>query len=218
MRNEVAYESIRKWLANGNLRPGEIISSYKLSESLHLSRTPITLALKKLEQEGFIEIIPQVGCMIKFPDMQEAKENFLIRAVLEGFATEIAALLSTQEDIMQLYAIYRDSIKAANADDAVSYAKCNRMLHEKIVSLAHMPNLLKMLNKCFWDNMNYQAASIDFLHQRHDISIEEHFEIIQAIEKRDAHQARALMEKHLRSCTSDFCKSLSKIVRTEPSI
>jgi len=80
-RSEIAYSKIKEWLLSGSARPQEVFSAYKISEALNLSRTPVTVALKQLEQEGFIEIIPQVGCMIRNPDLAEARENFLIRAV-----------------------------------------------------------------------------------------------------------------------------------------
>lgn len=101
-RSEIAYNQIKEWLLSGSARPQDVFSSYKISETLNLSRTPVTAALKQLEHEGFIEIIPQVGCMIRYPDPAEVQETFLIRAVLEGLAAEIAAKECTEEDIQKL--------------------------------------------------------------------------------------------------------------------
>jgi DNA-binding GntR family transcriptional regulator len=98
-RTDYAYNQIKEWLLNGNLKPGETISSYKLAEVLNLSRTPVINALKKLESEGYIEVIPQVGCMVKLPNVDEARDRFMIRAVLEGFAAELAAQNKTDKDI-----------------------------------------------------------------------------------------------------------------------
>ncbi len=64
-RTDYAYQQIKNWLLNGNLKPGETISSYKLAEVLKLSRTPVMALLERLEQEGYIEVIPQVGCVVE---------------------------------------------------------------------------------------------------------------------------------------------------------
>lgn len=203
----MAYNKIKDWLLNGNLKPGEIISSYKISEALNLSRTPIALALKKLEQEGFIEIIPQVGCMIKLPNINEAEEDFLIRAILEGFAAEMATYNCTGDDINELKNIHAESSIAAKNNDAALYASYNKKFHLKITKMSKMSRLISLLSN-FWDNISYYSAGIDFLSERYDISVEEHRNIISAIEEGNAEKARSLMENHLRKCSGDFCNSL----------
>ena len=206
-RSEIAYSKIKEWLLSGAARPQEVFSAYKISEALNLSRTPVTAALKQLEQEGFIEIIPQVGCMIRNPNLAEVQENFLIRAVLEGLAAEIAAQKCTETDIKKLKKIYTDGIAAAEKDDSIEYAKCNRLFHLEIIGLSGMERLSSLV-KQFWDNVSYQAASVKFLLERHDVSIKQHEKILNAIEKQNGALARTLMEAHLRECTNDFCKTL----------
>ena len=206
-RSELAYDRIKEWLLNGNLKPREIISSYKIAEVLNLSRTPVVMALKKLEQEGFIEIIPQVGCMVKLPNIDEARENFLIRAVLEGFAGEIATYNRTANDILELKNIYKESIHAAQSNDSRQYAMCNKSFHLKIAEMSGMKQLISLLQS-FWENISYQSTSVNFLLDRHDLSIREHGDIISAIENGDVVKARSLLEAHLRECTDDFCNSL----------
>lgn len=206
-RSEIAYGKIKEWLLSGEARPQEVFSAYKISEALNLSRTPVTVALKQLEQEGFIEIIPQVGCMIRNPDLSEVRENFLIRAVLEGLAAEMAAQRCTEADKRKLKKIYADSIIAAEKNDIIEYAKCNRLFHLEITGLSGMERLSSLI-KQFWDNISYQAASVGFLLERHDISIKQHEKILNAIEKQNGALARTLMEAHLRECTNDFCKTL----------
>jgi DNA-binding GntR family transcriptional regulator len=206
-RSEIAYNQIKEWLLSGSARPQEVFSSYKISETLNLSRTPVTAALKQLEHEGFIEIIPQVGCMIRYPDPAEVQETFLIRAVLEGLAAEIAAKECTEEDIQKLKKIYADSIAAAEKNDLIEYAKCNRLFHLEITGLSRMERLIS-LDKQFWENVSYQAASVEFLLERHDVSIKQHEKILNAIEKKNGVLARTLVEAHLRECTDDFCKTL----------
>lgn len=209
-RSDYAYKEIKDWLISGNLKPGEVISSYKIAEALKLSRTPVVNALKKLEHEGYIEIIPQVGCKVRLPDVNEARESFLIRAVLEGFAAELATQNRTTGDMEQLKEIYQKSISAAQRDNPKEYAMYNKELHLKIVQMAHMKTLMDLLQG-FWENVSFQAASADFLLERHDVSIKEHGEILTAMQNGKAMEARKLLEEHLRKCTNDFCNSIEKL-------
>jgi len=112
-RSEIAYNEIKRRITEGEWEPGQTLSTYRLSEDLHISRTPIIAALKALEQEGLVEIEPQIGCKPKEPNSKTARENFLIRAVLEGLAAELAAENITAAEIAHLEMIgcYDKSIK-----------------------------------------------------------------------------------------------------------
>jgi len=206
-RSDLAYKQIKDWLQNSKTKPGEIISSYRISQTLNLSRTPVTAALKKLEHEGFIEIIPQVGCSIRQPNSDEAREDFLIRAVLEGFACEIATERYSQADLDRLKSIYQESILASREQDSIHYAKCNKEFHQTISNLSGNRRLIEIVNR-FWENLTYQFVGNTFVYERNQVSVEEHGAILEAIEKRDAQVARRLMESHLRRCTEDFCAAI----------
>ncbi|QGP93146.1 FCD domain protein [Neomoorella glycerini] len=213
-RSELAYNKIKEFLLSGVIKPGQKFSAYELSRKLGISRTPITLALKKLEQEKVVDIIPQVGCVFKYPDPQEAREDFLIRAILEGFAAEMATVHANKKEIGELRRIFNNSIACVSSNDRVAYAASNRAFHLKIVQLSQMPRLEELI-KNFWATTGYFAASIDFLSQRMELSVQEHGEILRAIEEKEATRARYLVESHLRQCTDAFCKMLLT-VKTAP--
>jgi len=174
------------------------------------------LALKKLEQEGFVEIIPQVGCTIKAPNISEARQSFLIRAILEGFACEVATENRTDADIKELQDIYQKSLVAAEKNDSKEYARCNQLFHTKIIEMSNMEQLISLVAK-FWENIRYQAAALNFLLERHDTSIKEHGDIIVAMAQGDKLKARMVMETHVRECMDDFC-SLLGANKKEPEL
>jgi DNA-binding GntR family transcriptional regulator len=208
-RADQAYETIRSWLLEGRWQPGEIISTYALSELLGLSRSPIQEALKRLEQEGLVEIIPQVGCRILVPTSEDVAEVFTIRAVLEGLAAERAATEITQEELGELRQILAASEEAAQARDGKRYEALNRAFHSAIVRAARMPRLEKLLRN-LWMLGRYQLASVPFLGQRAPLSLQEHREILKALEDRDPKRARETLEAHLRACSRDFSLNLPK--------
>jgi DNA-binding GntR family transcriptional regulator len=83
-RSDTAYERLRTDIVGGRWLPDTILSTYGLTEELAMSRTPIISALKRLEADGLIEIIPQVGCRVLQREHEEISETFTIRAALEA--------------------------------------------------------------------------------------------------------------------------------------
>jgi len=204
-KTDIAYIKIKDMILNGEIKPGEIISSYKLSEYIKLTRTPITNALKKLEQEGIIEIIPQVGCTIKMPDLNTIIEDMKIRACLEALACEMACKNATLDDINELSLIIQENEKCDENSLFNTNSKYNEMFHYKIIEMANMPNLKNMILS-FWNNIIYRAISVDFVNERVEISVTEHKKILEAFENKDCSLARTLMESHLKKCSDDYLK------------
>jgi len=202
-RSEYAYQEIRQRVLSGRWRPGELISTYALAEELQISRTPVSEALKRLASEGLIDIIPQVGCIVRVPQPGEIQETFLIRAVLEGLSAEMAASRITDKDINTLEDILKMSEEAAKSNDAVNYESLNRAFHNTISQIANLYTLNRLLVS-LWQLSGYQTASIPFFAERFNISLQEHSIILEYLKKRDPAGARQATEAHLRRCAKDF--------------
>lgn len=85
-RAQETYRHLLDELLRGRWQPGDIVSTNALAEELRLSRTPVLQAMKRLESEGLVEIVPQVGCRILKPTVGGLEDLFAIRAGLEGVA------------------------------------------------------------------------------------------------------------------------------------
>lgn len=202
-RSEYAYQRIRQRLLSGDLRPGDVISTYALAEELDISRTPVTEAIKRLEAENFLEIIPQVGCVVRSPRPDEIQEAFLIRSVLEGLAAELAAQRITDEGIQSLEALLQESEGAAEARDASAYQELNMAFHQRILQLAASPMLEQLVNN-LWQRKGYEIGSLPFFGERFAISMREHREIVKQLRARDPRGARDAVEAHIRRSASAF--------------
>lgn len=206
-RRDYAYEELCRRLLSGKWSPGEIISTYTLAEELGVSRTPVVEAVKRLEAEGILEIVPQVGCIVRSPKPQEIRETFLIRAVLEGLAAEAAAKKVTEEDVNILNGILEESKKARERGDASKYAELNRAFHNTVAYIAGLRSLEQMLRR-LWQLSNYQIASIPFFEERFEVSLAEHRTILERLRDHDASGAREITETHLRRCAEEFADFL----------
>ena len=98
MKIDKAYRYIKRLIIEGIWEPETSINVNEITEKLNMSRTPVHKALSKLEQEGFLTIIPQVGVFVKRPDPEEVLERLLVCANLDALMTEQAALYLNEEE------------------------------------------------------------------------------------------------------------------------
>ena len=105
---EYAYEYTKGLLVEGSLQPGERVRVEEVVAQLNTSRQPVMDAFKRLASEGFIEIIPQVGCRVVTPNREEIEDFFLILTGIESTAAEVAATRRTPEEITDLRVILSD--------------------------------------------------------------------------------------------------------------
>jgi len=103
-KKNLVYEKLKKRIIHHSLRPGEPIDESVLTKELKISKTPIGEAFQQLEQEGFIENIPGRGCFVSQISIQDIKELFEIREILECEVIKRAAM---KADLNKIAAIRR---------------------------------------------------------------------------------------------------------------
>ncbi len=96
---EVVFEYLRSSILNGDLKPGERLMEIQLAEQLGVSRTPVREAIRKLEKEKFVEMIPRKGAYVADLTAKDILDVLEIRTILEGFASSLAALRMTDEEV-----------------------------------------------------------------------------------------------------------------------
>lgn len=204
-RSDAAYERLRTDIMAGRWLPDTTLSTYGLSEELGMSRTPIINALKRLEADGLIEIVPQVGCRVLGRAHEEISETFLIRSALEGLGAEAAAERITDRELATLKQVLEELTAASAAGDASRYEPANRAFHAQIVAASRLTHLQRILGS-LWTLNRYQLASSRFVAVRMSVSIKEHASIFKALAAHDPAAARSAIELHLRRCSEDYLK------------
>lgn len=204
-RSERAYERLHRDVLDGRWLDGTMLSTYALAEELGMSRTPVIDALKRLEGDGLVEIVPQVGCRVVQRTAEDAVEALRIRAALEGLAAEYAGARITEHELRSLRAILGEGEKAARHGDVTAYEEIDRAFHEAIVRASRMPQLEKLI-RTVWQLNRPQIGELrtHFLSGRLGRSLDEHRRIIQVLTSREPQVARAAVEQHLRSSAADF--------------
>jgi len=193
-KNEAIYEMLRQEILQAKIKPGEKIVVSDLSKKIGVSEIPIREAVKKLESEGFLAVMPHVGITVSKLDPDEVVEFYLIRIELESLASRLATPHINQEDIDYLTEKNQEMKSALDRDDPERLAALNKQFHLKIYAAGKRPHLYKSIAD-LWDKVSW-IRSVFFLAPQIALdSLKEHGEIIEAIRKKDAELVGKLMRE-----------------------
>ena len=111
-KRDLAYEEIKKLILSGKLSNDMSISENVLAKMLGMSRTPVRDALRRLEMDGFVRIIPNQGVVIREVSINEVKEIYDMRIALEEFVTKELADMLSDKDFSNLEKILKKQEEA----------------------------------------------------------------------------------------------------------
>ncbi|WP_201317756.1 GntR family transcriptional regulator [Paenibacillus sp. EPM92] len=198
-KHRETYQKIKMALLNKEWENGEKLSTSQLAKRFGVSKTPVQDALKQLEFDGFVKIVPQVGCIVRTFTIEDFEELYLLRKSLEGLASSIAATKATEADLTKLEDLLFQMEQLAAEKNYSQYSIKNREFHRTIVAASHMPRLMSQV-QWLWDQTDFISLHRFLIHQNIENSIESHKIIFQAIKNNMPQIAKSAMEEHLHEC------------------
>jgi DNA-binding GntR family transcriptional regulator len=187
---------ISDMILKGIFKPGERLTETGLSKKLGFSRTPIREALRSLEKEGFVYIVPRKGATVTLLTDRDIEEIFLLKYRLETLAVVLALEHINDEDINYLKRLNRKLRELKKSKSISNLIDINSKFHSYIINKCYNHRLIKMLDDIFAQFNRATAFSFGD-ESRIDEVILEHEEITEAIEKRDEKMVESAMEKHV---------------------
>jgi DNA-binding GntR family transcriptional regulator len=193
-----AYQSLRLALMHGQLRPDVFHSENSVALMLGISRTPAREALRQLETEGLVEILPQRGFRVRHISASELVEFYDLRGMLESYVVRTLCERSDERTVRTLRDIVERQQFAGDADDVSEFIGLDEEFHlsmARFADLQRTARIIASLRGVLWlmgSRLVYYAA------RRSDV-ITEHYDIIDAIERRDAKVASAVVMQHIRA-------------------
>lgn len=198
MKSVTAYNKIKQQLMSGKWDFGERISIPELIDTLGISRRPIMDAMKMLEGEGFIEIVPQSGCKVIDFSKKDMIDQLILSSALEALCAELAAENHTPKEI-EAAIKYNDEIKQSpeRLTDKFQYFNYNREIHYHIASMTHSQRIIKETMR-MWDlNDFYLLNLFEKIHFDFSEPISFHERVLNAIKDKDAQRAAKIMKEHM---------------------
>ena len=193
---DVVFYTLRRAILTGQLKPGERLMEVHLAEKLGVSRTPIREAIRKLELEGLVTIIPRRGAEVAEITEKSLNDVLEVRRALDALGAELACERITGEEIRELKKACEDFEKAAAGNDADAIAKADVAFHDIIIRAAGNQRLEQLVNNLAEQMYRYRFVYIKEEEQR-GVLLAEHREICDSIAARDVVRARNAAKQHI---------------------
>lgn len=202
-----AYEWIRDAIESGELEMGTPLPENLLAREIGVSRTPIREALRSLEQDGYVKIIPQKGAFVSEISLEDLKEIYDIRKLLEPFAALSAVNRIPDGEIDEMERGWKALKRAALAGE-VSLSKVSEMdllLHMTITKYATNKRIGAIITTYHAQIQRFQKLSAQSLANIHE-TIGQHVEILEKLRERDARGLSSLLYEHIAKSESNIMK------------
>ena len=149
---DVVFENLREAIVEGNLKPGQRLMEVQLAEQLGVSRTPVREAIRKLELEGLVVMIPRKGAYVANMSLKDVIDVLEIRSSLEGLAASLSAERITDEDIKTLESIVEEFEQNVDESNVEALLKNDVEFHECIFKSTNNKKLHQLINS-LWEQV-----------------------------------------------------------------
>lgn len=184
----------------------------QLAAQLKTSRTPLRAALGRLEQEGFIRVVPRKGVFVLRKSIDEIAEMITVWAALESMAARLATERATDEEIASL----RRFAKGSASAEIEEYSDANIEFHQRILELSRCSMLKEIADGLFLHMRAVRRRAMPEK-RRAERSVVDHMHIIEALEDRDAELAEQLVRKHTIRLRDHVCETWTELETETPN-
>ena len=185
---DVVFENLREAIVEGRLKPGQRLMEVQLAEQLGVSRTPVREAIRKLELEGLVVMLPRKGAYVA---------NMSLKDLIEGLAASLAAERITDEDIKKLESIVEEFKDGINESNVEALLRKDVEFHECIFKSTNNKKLHQLINSLWEQVYRFRVTYISDYDSTVNI-IEEHKMILDAIKRRDSKLAKKYAMEHIQ--------------------
>jgi DNA-binding GntR family transcriptional regulator len=216
LRRQVLDE-LRQSIIAGRLNPGERLVERELIAMMGVSRTVIREALRQLESEGLVAIVPNKGPIVRTLTVEEARDIYAIRAVLEGLAARLFTEQADQAQIARLERALATVEKAYDSGDAGSMLETKNNFYEVLFEGAKsetLASMLAILHGRIWRWRGLGLTHPNRSPERDRQSMRNLRALVQAIRDRDA----ALAENILRDEVSKAADEVHRLLKDSSSL
>lgn len=204
LRAKVFYQ-LHNDILNGKYQNGDSLIETRLSEELGVSRTPIREAIRQLELEGLVQLIPNKGAIVVGVSKKDIEDIFKIRMLIEGLAAKWAAEKIELSEINELKEVLELEEFYTSKNDVDHLLKIDSEFHEIIYKACKSVPLMNILRNFHQYVKNVRNSSLSSIERAKEV-LEEHRDIYKAIVDRDSEKAEKLATLHVKRATESVFK------------
>ena len=193
---DVVFNTLRQAILTGELKPGERLMELHLADRLGVSRTPVREAIRRLELEGLVTMIPRKGAEVARITEKSMSDVLEVRRTLDALCAELACDRITPESLAALKKACDHFEQCIGTHDAKKIAEADVSLHDIIVEATGNQRLIQMVHNLSEQMYRYRFEYIKDSSQ-HDTLVKEHRIIYQSIVDKDKDTAAAAARLHI---------------------
>jgi DNA-binding GntR family transcriptional regulator len=206
---DVVFNTLRQAILRGELKPGERLMEIHLAQRLGVSRTPVREAIRKLELEGLVRMIPRKGAEVAEITVKDMEDVLEVRTALEELAVKDACANITEEEIEKLKTAKAAFQAALDTGDLIACGKSDMDFHEIIYGAANNRRLIQMLNNLREQMYRYRMEYLKD-REKYPMLVEEHEVLFAALEEHDREKAGAAIRVHIENQRASILDTLKK--------
>jgi DNA-binding GntR family transcriptional regulator len=200
---ELVFESLREAIINQQLEPGERMMEIQMAEEMGVSRTPVREAIRKLELEGLVVMVPRKGAYVAGLSLKDVADVFEIRRALEGLAAELAVDRITDDELEKLERYLVKIGEEIERGDLNKVVETDTDFHTLLYQASRNQRLSQIINNLREQIQRFRATSLSQPGRMKE-AVEEHRKIVEAISSRDGETARRLAQEHIENAENSM--------------
>ena len=207
---DVVFNTLRKAILRGELKPGERLMEIQLANKLGVSRTPIREAIRKLELEGLVLMIPRKGAEVAQITEKNMQDVLEVRKALEELSVQLACERITPEQVEEMKMAAEDFRKVLKSGDVTKIAEADVKFHDIIFAATNNQRLITLLNNLREQMYRFR---VEYLKQKecYPQLLEEHDKLIALSSGGEVEEACELMGCHIDNQAS----TVSDVIRRD---
>jgi DNA-binding GntR family transcriptional regulator len=194
--HEEVVARLRSMLIEGVIPAGSKLNERELCELMHVARTPLREAIKRMAAEGLVDLLPNRGAVAVKLSEGDVLNAFELLAELEGMSGQLAAERVTADELAEIRALHYEMLACFERKDLRNYYRLNAQIHAAINNSAKNPLLTKTYRE-----INARVQAMRFRTNQNEAkwrrAVREHEEMLNALEAHDAAGMRKLLVEHL---------------------
>ena len=205
---DMVFDVLMNAIMQGQLSPGERLLEVQLADEMGVSRTPVREAIRRLELEGFVVMVPRKGAYVAGLSIDDVESVYEIRTALETLAVRLAAQRMEAADYEQLDELAGKMQQTWQEGDVDNWVNLDARFHELLYTFSRNERLISMMSNIMEQLSRYRIISLANVEVRQN-SLNEHQTLIEALKRRDSDAAADAAAHHIENTKQSLVNMLN---------
>lgn len=207
---DVIFETLRKAIVSGEIKPGERLMEVSLANQMGVSRTPVREAIRRLEAEGLVTMVPRKGTHVSELSVKDIMDVLEVRVVLDKLATDLAARRIQPSQLKALETVHKQYMTCLEKDNIEGAIRKDVEFHDTIYAASGNPRLVAVAA-----SLREHVYRFRVIYMKKDSIIaenvlHEHEQILEALRNAKNKEASDLAEEHIRNQMESIIKTVKE--------